>query len=254
MFENIGLFALNVSMIIRYLISPLLISLNGIAYTKSMLPSQDSYNLAIFLMLYEVIIVFCVFQLTYRKFYKVDESVKNHIEGKQNIAGWLFVIFCFSLIFIYPDILSRYTFVFTAEELKSKTLEVDIASIIPLLFQLGMLVLTISLFNMFYKKYRANKNYSYVIITVIIVLITSSFIMGTSRFSVVLPLATGLYMVFLLFKKYRKSISIISILVILVVVLFSSILKSKDRKSTRLNSSHVAISYAVFCLKKTIKK
>src|SRR5699024_11549028 len=26
----------------------------------------------------------------------------------------------------------------------------------------------------------------------------------------------------------------------------------KDRKSTRLNSSHVSISYAVFCLKKTI--
>src|SRR5690625_7904323 len=26
-------------------------------------------------------------------------------------------------------------------------------------------------------------------------------------------------------------------------------LKKKDRKSTRLNSSHVAISYAVFCLK-----
>src|SRR5690625_6544774 len=30
----------------------------------------------------------------------------------------------------------------------------------------------------------------------------------------------------------------------------STSLKSKDRKSTRLNSSHVAISYAVFCLKK----
>src|SRR5690625_5929087 len=27
-------------------------------------------------------------------------------------------------------------------------------------------------------------------------------------------------------------------------------LRSQDRKSTRLNSSHVAISYAVFCLKK----
>src|SRR5690625_3636398 len=27
-----------------------------------------------------------------------------------------------------------------------------------------------------------------------------------------------------------------------------------DRKSTRLNSSHVAISYAVFCLKKKIKR
>src|SRR5690625_6759978 len=29
--------------------------------------------------------------------------------------------------------------------------------------------------------------------------------------------------------------------------------ESKDRKSTRLNSSHVAISYAVFCLKKKNK-
>src|SRR5207253_9055660 len=31
-------------------------------------------------------------------------------------------------------------------------------------------------------------------------------------------------------------------------------LDERDRKSTRLNSSHVAISYAVFCLKKKKKK
>src|SRR5690625_6597736 len=31
-------------------------------------------------------------------------------------------------------------------------------------------------------------------------------------------------------------------------------LEIRDRKSTRLNSSHVAISYAVFCLKKKICK
>src|SRR5690625_6187542 len=30
--------------------------------------------------------------------------------------------------------------------------------------------------------------------------------------------------------------------------------RSTDRKSTRLNSSHVAISYAVFCLEKTKEK
>src|SRR5207253_10246233 len=29
---------------------------------------------------------------------------------------------------------------------------------------------------------------------------------------------------------------------------------ARDRKSTRLNSSHVAISYAVFCLKKKTKR
>src|SRR5690625_4310872 len=32
--------------------------------------------------------------------------------------------------------------------------------------------------------------------------------------------------------------------------LFDGMLELLDRKSTRLNSSHVAISYAVFCLKK----
>src|SRR5256885_6645084 len=31
-------------------------------------------------------------------------------------------------------------------------------------------------------------------------------------------------------------------------------LKGKDRKSTRLNSSHLVISYAVFCLKKKKKQ
>src|SRR5438067_5292407 len=31
-------------------------------------------------------------------------------------------------------------------------------------------------------------------------------------------------------------------------------LEQQDRKSTRLNSSHVSISYAVFCLKKKKKK
>src|SRR5699024_11247240 len=32
--------------------------------------------------------------------------------------------------------------------------------------------------------------------------------------------------------------------------LFMHCLPARDRKSTRLNSSHVSISYAVFCLKK----
>src|SRR2546426_8869521 len=36
----------------------------------------------------------------------------------------------------------------------------------------------------------------------------------------------------------------------LLILLQSEILHAQDRKSTRLNSSHLVISYAVFCLKK----
>src|SRR5437870_6008101 len=45
------------------------------------------------------------------------------------------------------------------------------------------------------------------------------------------------------------AVGIIS-LAVLAVVLFAR--TARDRKSTRLNSSHVARSYAVFCLKKKI--
>src|SRR5437764_11039375 len=37
-------------------------------------------------------------------------------------------------------------------------------------------------------------------------------------------------------------------------ILDSSVAEEQDRKSTRLNSSHRCISYAVFCLKKKKKK
>src|SRR5437870_7780328 len=38
-----------------------------------------------------------------------------------------------------------------------------------------------------------------------------------------------------------------------VLLQYALVRKCRDRKSTRLNSSHVAISYAVFCLKKKKK-
>src|SRR5690625_6721678 len=38
------------------------------------------------------------------------------------------------------------------------------------------------------------------------------------------------------------------------ILYLAAITTIEDRKSTRLNSSHVAISYAVFCLKKKTQK
>src|SRR5699024_12093737 len=49
-------------------------------------------------------------------------------------------------------------------------------------------------------------------------------------------------------RKAFKILSRFFIYVLFTIMLISSIIA--DRKSTRLNSSHVSISYAVFCLKK----
>src|SRR3712207_7130031 len=62
------------------------------------------------------------------------------------------------------------------------------------------------------------------------------------------------------FKKGKKlkcfggfivlTVALVSFLIPFIILI---IFKEKDRKSTRLNSSHANISYAVFCLKKKKK-
>src|SRR5690606_41018926 len=60
---------------------------------------------------------------------------------------------------------------------------------------------------------------------------------------------------------FRQNIQTVDVLVTDIVTVVKKIATSNiyffaplDRKSTRLNSSHVKISYAVFCLKKKIQK
>src|SRR5690625_6233958 len=65
------------------------------------------------------------------------------------------------------------------------------------------------------------------------------------------PLEKGNTVLFIRLKKLG------CLAVFVCTLLLSSIkshYKNRDRKSTRLNSSHVAISYAVFCLKKKRKQ
>src|SRR5258707_10289833 len=50
------------------------------------------------------------------------------------------------------------------------------------------------------------------------------------------------------------TVSVAALLVTVPAVLLTITRKVEDRKSTRLNSSHANISYAVFCLKKKKKK
>src|SRR5438874_3963947 len=58
---------------------------------------------------------------------------------------------------------------------------------------------------------------------------------------------TTLFRSFLLSGPMRRQTILLMLVILLLGIVFS---REPDRKSTRLNSSHVEISYAVFCLKK----
>src|SRR5699024_3762741 len=192
------------SMFIRYLLTPFLISFYGFEKSAILIPTETSFNIAINLMLYELIIIFLLFQFTYKKIYKPQNTLKQNVEVSGNFWNCIIIIISIIIVFIYPEILSRYAFIFNANELKSKKLEIEIISFLPLIVQLGFLTITMTLVNYFYKKYKTNENKIYVVLVIAIVLVTSSFIIGTSRFSVVLPLVTGLFMTFILFKKHWR--------------------------------------------------
>src|SRR5690625_6690164 len=90
-----------------------------------------------------------------------------------------------------------------------------------------------------------------------------SFVLGASALAVVTAVACALPGVFVVLRKNSMLVDAISHAVLPGIVVGYFITRdlespllilgaalAGDRKSTRLNSSHVAISYAVFCLKK----
>src|SRR5688500_19496416 len=54
----------------------------------------------------------------------------------------------------------------------------------------------------------------------------------------------------MIFHALNGGVVLLAALALLIVSFFAKIPQGVDRKSTRLNSSHLVISYAVFCLKK----
>src|SRR5690625_5559351 len=104
---------------------------------------------------------------------------------------------------------------------------------------------------------------AYTWLTFCVVMWGSNFVFGkilVQHFSpTLLTLLRLLFIVILLlgiafYQKHLKRVNKMDLLAIIflgIVGVFINQWSFLDRKSTRLNSSHVAISYAVFCLKNT---
>ncbi|WP_415363314.1 hypothetical protein L1F34_002338 [Mammaliicoccus lentus] len=240
--KNIGITVLNFSMLIRYSISPLLMSIYGVNLNTGVFLTESIQSKAINLMIYEMVLMFITFLLFQKKFYKSSTLKKlETIKASNPSFSWIFVVVTSIIILIFPEILNRYSFIWTTSQLKSKEVEGISYSFLLILVQLGHLVFTINIINLLYKYYTKNKSFLYVILSIIIVGFSSSFMVGTSRFSIILPLVTGLFTIFLIFKPYRKIIGIISFSMSLILIILTSILKantiSGKSKGNSINES-----------------
>ena len=109
-----------------------------------------------------------------------------------------------------------------------------------LLVQIAQIVITLGLLNVIYKFYERKPNISYLFLSLFVIMVSASFIIGTSRSSIIIPLITGLYTVFILYKNYRKLIITISAILSLLVISVSTLLKQNTNIVTARGLYHSA--------------
>lgn len=242
MFNNIGITIVNITMLIRYVISPLLMSVYGVNVDIGMSTSIGSQTKAINLMIFEMVVIIITFCILHKRFYS-NKNEFREMKAKSNLFGWAFVLFSFVIVLSNPEVLARYTFIWSASQLKSKDV-VESVSLFFLIVQLAQIVVTIGVINWMYKFYEYNKNIIWLFLSFIVIGISSSFITGTSRFSIILPLVTGLFTIYILYKNYRKVIIILSVGMSLLLIAVSTLLKQNT--ITSQSNTSIAESNSTF--------
>lgn len=233
-FKYIGITMLNISMLIRYAVTPLLNSIYGIELSIGVPTAIDSQFKAINIMAFEMVSVMAIWCLFYKKFYS-EKATPVEIKSSSNLFGWVFLTFAALILIINPEILGRYTFIWLASVLKSKTI-IEGASINFLIIQLAQIVLTVSLLNLIYRFYRGDRNIWCLFLSIFVIILSASFITSTSRFSVILPLTTGFFTLIILFQKYRKFLIATASIVILIVISLTTMLKRQTIDSMNMST------------------
>ena len=237
MFNNLGITVLNFTMLLRYIVSPLLMSIYGSNIQIGTPIGLSTQSHAIYLMIYEMIILFMIFGIFHKYFYSNKVEFDN-VKSKSNLFGWLFVILVLALALRDPSSIGRYSFIWSASQLNND--ELANVSLVALLVQLAQIVLTIGILNIVYKFYEKRPNIFYLFVSLIIIMISASFIVGTSRSSIIIPLITGLFTIYILYKNYRKIITALSSVLVLLIEIVSTLLKQSTNIVTGRGLYHSA--------------
>lgn len=256
-FNNIGLLGLNIAMIIRYLITPLFMWYEGYNVHLGVNLNPNEYEIATFLMLLEIIVVMIVFSLLANRYYEDRNPVyKKALKIKPNpvFISILFLIISFLTVLIFPSILDRYSFVFTSTEY-SGIGEVDLpfGSLFPIIVQFGLILLTLLFLNLLYRIYRVKEAKYLVYTSVFIVFLSSTFILGTSRFSIVVPMVAGMYLITRLYPNFKKNIYTLFGIILSSIVLLTTLVKqyglnplTKESNATSLTLDTVGSSLQLY--------
>ncbi|MGX7595064.1 hypothetical protein ACWNS2_07450 [Planococcus plakortidis] len=235
--NNLGLLGLNVMLIVRYFITSFLMWLQGYEVGRGVLPSIDNFEVAVLIMILEMIVIFGIIEFLHRRFYSNSSNSSTEVQFNKNFVGTIFLLICLGITIIYPQVLNNYSFVFTTVEYqKNPILNMPFGSLLPLIVQFGIMYLTISIINWNYKKYKQNKSPILVYFSIFIVFLSSSFILGNSRLGILIPMITGMFLLNRIFPEYSKKIySLFGIFAAIILTISTMVKQFKVESIDQLN-------------------
>lgn len=214
---NAGASCLNIVVVLRYLVSPLLLGLQGFLPSRGAVPNAGEVAVATALMLYELAAVFVVLHLFGGRLER-----EGCCEVRKTNPGGpvVLVVAGTTAAAVFPQILEKYSFLFSSQEFVRERLEIPGAA--ELLFQFGVLFGMLKLVERLSRHPACCWRF---FCAAGLVTAAGSFVPYSSRFGILLPFLAGWLVLRECFPPFRRLLSRLLPLLLAGLLLFSTLKK-----------------------------
>lgn len=226
-----GGFIYKVSLIvifIRYVVTPLSIALTKNFYYNDVYTSKSSINLAVILMIFELICVYIslyIFCNLFSKRYRKDITVKVEMP-KHKFIFIIFIIFgTIAVILVEPNLIIPNNFLVLSKDFQKVHLELAYDGIYSTLANTVKPIIFLVLFSMLKEKYDLHNRKIYIVLSFVLVIVLMSMYTGTERWEIIFAGIIGLYILVISFNKIPKSLIIVTVVIMLISFISVSLYK-----------------------------
>jgi hypothetical protein len=218
--SKVGVFIFNISMIIKYTISPLIGSVSAYYSLFGVRPTSSELSQAIKYIIYEMIVLCLLNNYLSKKYNKKEKLYKNTPKPiRSGSIYFIVIIIGIVTVILLPQVVMDYRFIFNTENLETTIMaEFPLVGLFRLLVYFARYSTLILIINYFYKKNLIKESYINVIIPIIAIFINSLYTSNLSRIGFFIPIVSFTMLLFYIYDspKVRK------LIIRLLTVAFSS--------------------------------
>ena len=228
-FHSISLGIIFVTSFFRYVCLPLIMCLAG--YPNITISYCSLYiSQAVLLQIYEECCVLLVVHFLCIKYFASGNSSCSSFyseiifEDGSKIILWIFVLLGVAVALAFPSLLSRYHFVISLVG-NEKADQVEYAGL-GVLITISRHLLMLLILAFFYNQYLKNYSMKWILFSLSVICCNALVINDLSRFGLLIPLASWLYLLYQIYPNIRKRLLSVSFTILIVLLSFVTYIKA----------------------------